>query len=249
MIPLGSFGADTGAKGIAWPKCHVVLLFDCLDLRNAMVQLIKLMPMVSHDQGSHDIAYFNHLRNQGAVDDAWANDVTWPKKSYCTSFQLSQPKNTMVPFMMLLTSHDTIGSSNGISWPKMSCCTSFHSHNLRNVVVSLTMPLALCDGHASAYSVTWTKMSCCTSFWSPWPKECNDLTDYVISITWCWCQHQIASNVQGSHVKPHFGCLDLWNEWYHCQCHLALGDTCANDIAWPKNYIVPHFNCPALGMQ
>ena len=64
---------------------------------------MTLMPvaMVSHDQKSHVTPHFDHPypRNEMVLFtmpsvscDAGANDVTWPKKSCCTSFWSSWPR-------------------------------------------------------------------------------------------------------------------------------------------------------------
>ena len=46
-IPSLSCNADTGANGVTWPKSHVALHFDHLDLRSAMVP--QTMLFASHD--------------------------------------------------------------------------------------------------------------------------------------------------------------------------------------------------------
>ena len=45
MMPFASHDADAGVKVITWTKkCHVLSHFDYLDVTNAMVPLMTLLP-------------------------------------------------------------------------------------------------------------------------------------------------------------------------------------------------------------
>ena len=102
-------------------------------------------------------------------------------------FDHLDPRDLMVPLIMLLASHYTSASNNSVTWPKSHVTPHFSCLNLRNAMVPLMKLLTACDTNASAISVTWWK-SCCTSFWSFWLKECNGAIDGAVHITWCWHQ-------------------------------------------------------------
>ena len=70
MIPFAS--CDCSTSGITQPKNHTTPHFNCIDIMNEMVP----------------------LKTPSELSDACAsnNGVTWSKKSCCTSFYLSWPK-------------------------------------------------------------------------------------------------------------------------------------------------------------
>ena len=110
-----------------------------------------------------------------------ASDITGPKSHVTPHFASLDLRNTVVPQVMSLASHNA--SASGITWPEKSCCTWFWMawHKQSNGVIDDTA--AACDAVANASGVTWPKMSCCTSFWLSWPKECNAVTNYTVGIT------------------------------------------------------------------
>ena len=78
---------------------------------------MTLMPIPSHNQKSHDASPFDHLDlSNGMVPlitlldscdtDTNINDITWPKKLFCTSFWLSRLKQCIV----------AIDDAIGITW-------------------------------------------------------------------------------------------------------------------------------------
>ena len=140
LWPKECNGAIDTAISIMWHQCQLhyitnevmlVCHFDCVHLRNAMVQLMILS--ASHDSSSS------------------VNGITWPTMSCCTSFQLFWPKEYKVPLMTQSASHD----ANAITWPISSCCTSCHCLDLRNAVVSLPILLVSHDINASANGIIW----------------------------------------------------------------------------------------------
>ena len=98
--------ADTGTNGITWLTKSCCTLFYCLELINTMLPL-----MIT--SASHDVALYHmtkniithcvdclHLTNKMVClliplmshdTDSSTNNIAWPKKSFCTSFQLFQP--------------------------------------------------------------------------------------------------------------------------------------------------------------
>ena len=55
-----------------------------------------------------------------------------------------------------------------------------------------------------------TKIACCTLFQVSWPKECSCVIDNVLSIIWCWSQHQCLI-WPNSHVTPNSDYLHSTN--------------------------------------
>ena len=138
----------------------------------------------------------------------------WPKMLYCTSLQLSLPKEC----------NGAIDDANGVTWPKShdlpivwpkefngpmdnaigivwcQCqfqwghelkghvAPHFSQLKLRNAMVPFFILLALCDANASANSITILKKLCCTSFQLSWLNKYSGAIDDAIDITWCWCQ-------------------------------------------------------------
>ena len=148
----------------------------------------------------------------------------------------------MIPFPPC----DTNASASG-SHEHKSCCTSFW----------ISWPKE-CDAATNdTFSIMWCwhwcqrchmiKPSCCISFQLSLSKECNGAIDDAVTFTWCLWYSQWWHMTKKGHVAPHFDCLDLRNEWHHWQCHLASGDTCANDITWPK--IILHLILLCLGLR
>ena len=166
-----------------------------------------LVPMVSHDQKSHDAPYFNCLDLR--------NTMVW-----CMGLSTSHDGDTNAVAL-----HDTNTNASGIMWCQGWCqwyhmtkshvASHFNCHYLRNAmvpfvmhwhhvmqapvpmlhlvliiftknaVVSLMMPLASHNADASANSVKWLKISCCILFQSSCPNKCIGVIDDVISVMWC----------------------------------------------------------------
>ena len=111
MMCLASHDTNAGASGITWSKSHVIPHFNHIDLQNAMVLLVMLAQMASHDQKGNFAPHFNCL------------DL----------------RNAMVPLTMLLASCDTSAIASGFTWPKKSCCTSFWLSYTKKWMLPLTM--------------------------------------------------------------------------------------------------------------
>ena len=77
------------------------------------------------------------------VADADASGVTWPKSHIAPYFNGPGLMSSVVPFMMLLVSHDTYA---------------------KGVMVALTVLLASHDASVIAIGIMGPKKSCCTSF-------------------------------------------------------------------------------------
>ena len=147
-------GAFYSGAGIMWHQCQWCHMkkschtsIDWIDLRNSMVSFTMLS--ASHDTDS--------------------NDITWWKKSCCTSFQLSWP----VDFNG--ATYNTIGITwHWCQWDHMTKsdgASHFNHLDLRNSVEQFTMPLASCDADTDANGIMWWENSCCTSHQLSWPKE------------------------------------------------------------------------------
>ena len=157
--PKKSIGAIDNTVGIIWhylqcKGCHMTkevmfaLDFNHLDLRNVMVPWMT--PSASHDT------------------DANTTGITWPKKSCCTSFHLSNLRNAVVPLMMHQCQWHQINN--------MPCCTSFQfswhkkgSGTTENVISISTF-------------------QCRTQRCHMTQKECSDFIDGVVQVTWYWHQ-------------------------------------------------------------
>ena len=83
-MPSASCLTDAAANASHDQESYVALPFYHLDLRGAMVPLIMVFAL-------HDA-------------DANAKGTISPRRSCCTSFLSSWPKNIMAPFMMLTVS-------------------------------------------------------------------------------------------------------------------------------------------------
>ena len=143
---------------------------------------------------------------------ASTNGLTWPKKSFCGSFQSSWQ----------IRCNGAIDDPSGIIywwhlWHYMTneshIAPHFNCLDLRNALIPLMTLLSSCDTNTGANGVTWQKLchwwycfhcmtpmlvlmaswpkrSCCTSFWLSWPGKCSGSIDSAISIMWCWHWHQ-----------------------------------------------------------
>ena len=148
--------------------------FNCLDLRNVMVQLM-LLP----------------IWDSGASGFSDQKDLL--------PFNCLYLRNTVMPFMMCLVSCDSDTNPSGIMWhqwhhlmlksvagvshdQKSHVTSNFDCLDLRNVMEMLRMLTASCDTNSSANGITWPEKLCCTSFLLFWPKECND----AFGIKWHW---------------------------------------------------------------
>ena len=117
------------------------------------------------------------------------------KKSCCTSFQSSWPKNGVVPFTRHLASCDANTDANSVYDWKSHLAPHFYCLDLGNGVMPLVTPLASCVTDANTSVNTWPKRSGCTSFKLFLPKECDGTIDDAVGIVWHWCQcqwHQMA---------------------------------------------------------
>ena len=91
---------------VTWPKVMLHLIFNYLDLTNAIV---SLMLSASCDA------------------DTSANDNTWPKSHATHHLYCLYLTSAVDSLTMPLAGHDTNVGTNGVTWPKMSCCTLFKS--------------------------------------------------------------------------------------------------------------------------
>ena len=134
---------------------------------------------------------------------------------------------TMMPFLMLLASHDTNSTPIGIIWhlhqwynmipmpvaivshnQKSHIKSNFDCLYLRSVMVKLRMLMSLCDANTSANGMTWQENPCCTSFQSSWHNKCMGAVDNATTIMCCLCQCQW-QHMAKSHVAPHFNHFDI----------------------------------------
>ena len=107
---------------VKWPNSHVAPHYNHLDLWNVLVPLMMLLPSCDANTGvsnqrSHVAPHFSHpwcKECNGATPMASCDtdgntsgiSVTLPEKSYCTSFEESEPV-----FLIL-----------GIQWYQLLCC-------------------------------------------------------------------------------------------------------------------------------
>ena len=165
-----------------------------------------------------------------------ANDITQQKKWYCTSFQLSLPKESSS------TIDDVVGMMCHwcqYQWhqiAKKSCCTSLKLSWSKEFSVAVFV----------AIGIIWCQhqCKCCTSFSLSWLNKGSGATDDATGIRWwwCWCQwHHLTKNVmfisfwsswptnwKGKHWSPH------WHGATLTQASMALHDQ--------KSYFAPHFD-------
>ena len=194
--------------------------FNSVDLRNAYLPLT--MPSASHDA------------------DVNANGIIWAKRSCCTSFQLSWPKecNHTIdnaisimwqwhPMTHIMSKWHNVTTLHLISiiltsilvpialYEQKACCTSLWSHWPNKCNHAIDNAIKSHDANASTKCFTWPKRWCCTSFQLSCPSKCNGTTDYFIGITWCWCWWQWHWHDQNINVSSHFDHLSLKMQW--CQ--------------------------------
>ena len=142
--------------------------------------MLLLAPVVSHDQQSCHTSFDHlDLRNavvpliRQASFNACTKDTTWPKSHVPSQFDYLNLGNVMVPLMTPFVSCDTKAGASGISWPKSLFAYHFEYLELMNVMVLIIKPSASYDADTGASGVLWPKMSFYTSFQSSWPKEYN----------------------------------------------------------------------------
>ena len=167
----------------------------------------------SHDQKGNVSPHFNHL----------------------------DPRNAVVPLMLLLASHESNASTTGITWPKKSGYTSFQ----------LSWPKK-CNGTTdNTVGITWDQHQC------QWTTVMSHLILIILTQgeqCYHWWHHwyhvalmqtQMTSYDQKSHVTPHFSCLNLRNAMVLLMMLLASCDTdaCVNGIKLPKHHVAPNFDC------
>ena len=77
---------------------------------------LTLALMASHDQESHFAPHFNcpDIRTAVGIMCCWNQSYDITKETCFISFQLSLPKDTVMPLVMLLVSCDTDSDSSGI---------------------------------------------------------------------------------------------------------------------------------------
>ena len=127
MTPLASCDSKVSVSSITWPKNNATPNFSHLDIRNAIVPL--MMPWASCN--------------------AVAHGITWPKKSCCTSFWISWPKECDGAI------NDVNTAVNGVTWLGSHAWLHFNHLDLRNTIVPLMMQWAFCNAGTSG--ITWPK--------------------------------------------------------------------------------------------
>ena len=183
--------------------------------------------MASYDEKCHVPPHSNHLKEcNGAIDDASANDIKWPKKSHCTSFQLSWPKKFIGAI------NDTI--ANGVKWPKKSCCISFQLSWTKEChgailchwyhVMLRPVPMAPHDqkSHITPHFDHLDLINAVVSFTISL-ASCYANTG-AMGITWCWCLCQ--RNHMTRKLMWHLLLIILtqqmeWCHWWHCLHHVT----------------------------
>ena len=123
---------------------------------------LMLASMESHDQKGNVAPHFV-IVTDNAINILWCwCYCQWchmAKKSCCTSFQSSLPKEYNYAI-------DDAGA-NSVTWPKSNeshDSPHFDNLDLRILMVPLMMASVLCDTNFSTNGITWSKKSCCTSF-------------------------------------------------------------------------------------
>ena len=155
------------ASGITWPRGHVALHFNCLNLRNEIVPLMMLLVSCG--------------------TDASANDIIWLKCHVASHFDYLDLINTVVQFTMPMASGDAITAASGITLLKSPVLPHFVHPDL----IMQWWHLQCHWYHVIAKLVPMTskteEKSCCTSFWLSWQSSCSSAIDDAICIIWCWC--------------------------------------------------------------
>ena len=146
-------------------------------------------PMALPDKISHVAFHFDssdlgnewyHWQWHLASDAAVANGITWFKKSYCTSLQLSWHGKCNGSI------NDAISIMWCWHWQQLHHMTQkvllHHILDLRNAMLPLMMLLALSETKANGD--TWPKETCCISFHLSLPKEKNEVIYGAVGIRW-----------------------------------------------------------------
>ena len=114
MTPSTSLDANPSANGITWPRrlCYTSFQLSWCKECNTVTHLlwcyqhhVMLMPepMALHGQKGNDTSHFDCLDLKNGIallvmpltsdhSDTGGNGITWPQKSFCTSFWWSWPK-------------------------------------------------------------------------------------------------------------------------------------------------------------
>ena len=172
------------------------------------------------------------------------------KESFCTSFQLSWPKehNGAIDDTIGITwhwcQHHVLAygmqwwhwwcrsimwhwcQCQGIKWPESNVAPHFDCLDQSTAVVPLTVLTASCDASTGPSGVTLPKMSCCTSLWSSGPKECIGTINGAVNITWCW--HLFSGITKCNTNTSGIMWCQRWCQWHHMT---------------KETVIAPHFSC------
>ena len=140
----------------------------------------------------------------------WSHE---PKHYVVFNFNHLDPRNAMVPLMIMLVSCNASGSTSGVTWPKKSCCTSFHCLGLWKALMQLTTALASCGTTIDSNGISDQKSHVTPYFDCHWPKECNYAIDDTIGINMTVIPTPVASHDQNHHVAHSYiaCCLNLRN--------------------------------------
>ena len=142
-------------------KGHSALHFNCFNLSNAVVPLMKLL------------ASFG--------TDASANGVKWPKSHVAFHFNYLDLSNVMLPFYAIgiMWCHQ---QSSGSTWPK-KLHLIYDFLDLANGMIPLMTLLASCDTDTNINGITWPNCcTCCTLSLSPWSSEYNGADTSINSV-------------------------------------------------------------------
>ena len=215
--------------------------FDHLDLTNAMVLHIILLPSCDSNTSSIDITWLKKLW-LGAHFTAIVvtNVVTLPKRSCCTTIWASWPNECC----------GTISNAVGImsqwhqcQWhhmTKQGHITPYFDHcDLTNAMDSFMAPLVSCDANPVPMA-SHDQKSFYQSFKLSWTNECSSAIYDTISIMWWKFQHQWNHMTKKSHVALHYYCLELINGIMTVIMPLALCDAnaCTEWITRPKKVML-----------
>ena len=178
------------------PKSHVALNFDCLDIRNIVVPLTKLM---------------------ASYDAISANGMTWPENSCDTSCQssLHNQCNGIINNAISITCCLCHCQWQWQFTTKRSCYTSFQSFWHKNGMLPLMKPSASCDTDTTANGITWPR---CTSFQLFWGEEHSYVIFNAIGTMWCQFWHQ------WHHMYKESCFTSSWSVW-HNKCNGAIGNS------------------------
>ena len=200
MMLLAAYDTDASANGIKLPQSHATSHFNCLYLRNAIVQF--LMPLASGltNTSANFAPHFDYLTNTNGVvalvmplashdTDAGANGIQWPKSNVSSKFWSSWPNKWNGPI------DDTVGLMwhwQKHQWHYMGkrvmlhliwiilkeqmqwCHWWYHWHH----IILMQVPMASHD-----------KMAHWISFLLSWSNKWNGTIEDTVDITYNWHQH------------------------------------------------------------